>query len=515
MMKPVARLASALALCASLVPPVSAGGGGNTWAIPIQAELKSAAGVPINGNVHLAFSLYNSPSGGTAYWTEFRDVIVTAGLLNTSLGQVTPVPDPFLEPAYLGIQVGTDPEMTPRLLMTAAPYALRLPNVYTFAGMVGIGTASPATTLDIISHDQATMRLYSVNGSAPTILLNRTAASGFAPGSLGALNFGLNGNTWGSIGANFATGTNDGLLFGANYGQVARLMSPGLFELHSSVGDKLVLYRAADGISTVGMGVQGNLLQVHSDTNVSDIAFGYGSSDNLTETVRFSHLGRVGIGTTAPAFPLDIASPGQAVIRMQSAATGYGSVIELRNNSAPQTMIGAINFPHNTDGTIGQIAYLSGHQMVFTIKSLEAMRITDYGRVGINQAVPMYMLDVGGSINASSSVRAAGVLLTSDARYKQHVSTLDGALDKVLALRGVAFDWNRQAWPKKDFPEGRQVGFVAQEVEKVLPEVVSAGADGYKGVAYQNIVPVLVEAIKSQQKQIDEMKAQVERLTAK
>jgi hypothetical protein len=106
-------------------------------------------------------------------------------------------------------------------------------------------------------------------------------------------------------------------------------------------------------------------------------------------------------------------------------------------------------------------------------------------------------------IFAGMNVFAQGYFETSDARYKQNIHTLDSALDTVLNLRGVSFDWNRESWREKHFREGKQIGFIAQEVEKVLPELVHTDKDGYRSVAYQNVVPVLVEAVKTLKAQKD------------
>jgi hypothetical protein len=93
------------------------------------------------------------------------------------------------------------------------------------------------------------------------------------------------------------------------------------------------------------------------------------------------------------------------------------------------------------------------------------------------------------------TLQVNAITYTSDARYKTNISTLDNALNTILNLRGVGYDWNRSEW--KNFPEGKQIGFIAQEVEKILPELVSTDKDGYKSVAYANVVPVLVEAVKT------------------
>ena len=84
-----------------------------------------------------------------------------------------------------------------------------------------------------------------------------------------------------------------------------------------------------------------------------------------------------------------------------------------------------------------------------------------------------------------------------------------GALDKILALRGVQFEWKLEEYPDNGFREGNQNGLIAQEVEEVLPELVRTDHDGYKAVEYQKITAVLVEAIKEQQQEIEALKAAV------
>jgi hypothetical protein len=98
------------------------------------------------------------------------------------------------------------------------------------------------------------------------------------------------------------------------------------------------------------------------------------------------------------------------------------------------------------------------------------------------------------NVTATGTVQGAEVTATSDERLKSNIKTIDNALDKVMNMRGVSY--TKQA--------EKGVGVIAQEIEKVLPEVVTDGE--YKSVAYGNIVGVLIEAIKEQQKQIDELK---------
>lgn len=71
-------------------------------------------------------------------------------------------------------------------------------------------------------------------------------------------------------------------------------------------------------------------------------------------------------------------------------------------------------------------------------------------------------------------------VLTSDQRFKKNITPISSALDKVEKLQGVTFDWRIGEFMNRNFPEGKQVGFIAQEVEKILPEVVTTDNDGYK-----------------------------------
>ena len=109
-------------------------------------------------------------------------------------------------------------------------------------------------------------------------------------------------------------------------------------------------------------------------------------------------------------------------------------------------------------------------------------------------------VNASNNITATNTVTAANVNTTSDIRLKTKVKTLENSLEKVLQLRGVSYTMNNET----------KIGVIAQEVQGVVPEVVTEGSDGYLSVAYGNLVGELIEAIKTQQSQIEELK---ERLT--
>ena len=99
---------------------------------------------------------------------------------------------------------------------------------------------------------------------------------------------------------------------------------------------------------------------------------------------------------------------------------------------------------------------------------------------------------------------------TSDLRLKKDVQTISNALERVISLRGVNFKWKDEL----QFEEGLQMGFIAQEAEEIIPEVVRKNNDSYS-IQYAPITAILVEAVKEQQNQIDDLKLENEMLKEK
>ena len=93
---------------------------------------------------------------------------------------------------------------------------------------------------------------------------------------------------------------------------------------------------------------------------------------------------------------------------------------------------------------------------------------------------------------------------TSDKRLKENVKNIQSPLEKISKINGVTFDWIQKEGVHGN--EGHDIGVIAQEIEEVLPEVVTTRDSGYKAVKYEKIVPLLIEAIKEQQEQINELK---------
>ena len=92
--------------------------------------------------------------------------------------------------------------------------------------------------------------------------------------------------------------------------------------------------------------------------------------------------------------------------------------------------------------------------------------------------------------------RAIAISSPSDERLKKNIKPLESSLYKISNLQGVTYEWNRENYPDAGMTEGKQIGLVAQDVEKEFPELVSEDKDGYKGLSYSKLTAVLVEAVK-------------------
>jgi hypothetical protein len=201
-----------------------------------------------------------------------------------------------------------------------------------------------------------------------------------------------------------------------------------------------------------------------ADNNQTDMVFKLGSSEAATEKMRLTHEGDLTVSTS---FTIGSATITEAELEILDGATV--TTAELNILDGVTSTAAELNL---VDGITAGTVSASKAVIVDSNKDASGFR----------------------NITATGTVQGAEVTATSDERLKSDIQTIDNALDKVMNIRGVSY--TKQA--------ERGIGVIAQEIEKVLPEVVTDGE--YKSVAYGNIVGVLIEAIKEQQKQIDELK---------
>ena len=153
-----------------------------------------------------------------------------------------------------------------------------------------------------------------------------------------------------------------------------------------------------------------------------------------------------------------------------------------------------------------------------------------HGRVAINNwqtGNPDDRLYVAGNTNVAGTFQVTGDVrvngngnvtgnwcAASDARLKKNVKNLSGVLQKIKNIYPVAFEWRVDEFPAKKLDEGRQIGIIAQDVEKDFPELVRTDSEGYKALDYNKFTAVLLEAVKEQQKQIEKLEKEIAALKA-
>ena len=197
---------------------------------------------------------------------------------------------------------------------------------------------------------------------------------------------------------------------------------------------------------------------------------------STAERMRITSTGNVGIGTTNPASLLQ-------VYATTSSAGGNTAMFQAPNIGSSASWI------HY--GTTGDIYWRSA-------ATTGKVTLQDSGgNVGIGTGSPSYMLHVNGSVAGVGAYNAL-----SDIRYKKDVQSLAHSLAKILAIRGVTYKWIDE----DKYGGQTQIGVIAQEIEKIVPEVVTTGSDGVKRVKYADLIPLVIEAMQEQNAELELLK---------
>lgn len=262
----------------------------------------------------------------------------------------------------------------------------------------------------------------------------------------------------------------------------------------------------------------GSMVFTHGDYTApapaSSILFRYANNGGISNDFAIVSSGNVGIGTITPPSRL-------AIVSFAADGAGVPSTgINLLNNSnglGPWGQGGI--WADGSAGYNGDLIFGTDGDGINNVNITEKMRIKTDGRVIIGTcATPPTIgtarLYVAGAIRASTLITTTA-LACSDLRFKKEIKPLHNSLEKVLRMQGVNYYWKKDEFPDWEFGNKKQIGFIAQDVEKIFPELVNTDEDslGYKSVDYSKLTPVLVEALKELNVKMETQQQVIQSLT--
>ena len=448
-------------------------------------------GSPVTSATNIVFRLYQTSGGGSAVWTETHSSVTpdSNGMYTVILGSTVAIPDDY-DALWIELEVAGS-TLTPRKKLTSSPFVLRageLQDLY-ISGNVGIGTTSPSNLLTIAPASAGyVMSIEDENGALSHRFYAADASSEYQMCD--------NGGTYKIIlrssGASYLNGGNVGI---GTTGPDAKLHVEGTTNLNGTVyvgnGTNQSMY--FDGgysayIRGGGVG-HGSALEIWT---------GIGAT---TPTISAKN-GKVGIGTTSPVAQLHAKTEGDLVAIFED---GDNPFILLKDANA------GANLKYAGLRLNGNLLSLGKTNDVISAFTDYLTVNTSNGYVGIGTTSPGAPLDVaspgikaffdggftGASLCRESDVASARIGICSSSKvYKEHIATHNYGLDIIERLNPVTFNW------KKDGTDG--IGFIAEEVEEVLPLLVNYTDGVINGVRYGEITSVLANAVKELKAEVDE-----------
>jgi hypothetical protein len=456
---------------------------------------------------------------------------------STTLGNIHSVPNAEGSITYINDGFATNHMRFGLGFMDTAIYIRATGPGLTRKGRIGIATSTPASTLSIASSNSS-------NSVDANLSVGKTYALIAAPNN-GAI-------VEGTVGIGISLPTTRVHI--GELGALAQLRLQSDGHDNAYAGGQIFLSNSTNlGNINTPPNAEGSITYINDGFATNHMRLGLGFMDTAlyirATGPGLTRIGRIGIATSTPASTLSIASSntGNAVDANLSVGTTYalisapnnGAIIEGRvgiGTSAPAQLLhvnnGFVRFEGSTSGRYFEFQPGTVQRLVTTndlfvepaggwvlrsgagnnlgqIRDAASNTFVNFDGatqrvgIGIGTSTPSEKLEicgnlkVVGTINASSTITAStGVTCSSDKRFKTDIRPLTHSLSKVLDIQGVNYKWKVNEFPEKQFSETNQIGFIAQEIELIYPELVFTDKDGYKSVDYSRLSPILVEAIK-------------------
>ena len=377
----------------------------------------------------------------------------------------------------------------------------------TGAGTLTITNTAPDQTVSITGAG-----INAVSGTYPNFTITGTEVDGSVTNEIQDISTsGAAGNISISSGSTLNLNVNDADASATNEGSLT---------VGAGTASTSVISSNTSGSTDVTLTAGSNITLSETGNNITIAATGGGASyNNISETADTVYISdylnvdtatlyvdatnnRVGIGTTSPSVPLSIGADGDTLF-----SNSVGRFARFSNASNT----GGFNMGYSITEQLG-VFTSQGANSGFSYWTNngswgERMRIHTNGNVGIGTTSPSYDLHVVDDIFASDSIIGTSFVGTSDSRLKQDIELINNGIENILKLNPVSYRYIIDS-----SNVNKRFGFIAQEVEAFLPNLVSERFDGMKLLNYLDIIPINTKAIQEQQAIIQSQATEIESL---
>lgn len=492
--------------------------------MPFHGTLADKKGKALSGTYPMRFRVYDVATGGSALWDTSYTVSVTNGsfsvLLGSGAGNELTI-DFAHDEYYLGVTVGVDSEMTPRERLGASPYAF---NADMLDGYHASDFVRANTAISIDTESASSLLTITQRGLGDILtLLDESEASVFSVDRIGRVSAAYIDIADGLMvqpGSELQLGGENGTSFLQDDTRNVQLVSrdPDGVVNFTTAGSLWLTANGADTgspylrlneggsielMNQMASGDESHYLELNFYDGVKFTGLGTNTFENSSVEVLNNNALRFGShadngsgneygGISLSVYPEDVdLGPGVLFLEPWGSATENGSV----DIATP----GSLSL--NTDS-------MSGPGMSFNASSGDVVLSTPDAALNTFTVNAVLQLPgLAGSVALETDENGNVIAAPSDERLKENVRTIDNALDTVLNLRGVRYEWKE----KERFGTQTEVGFIAQELQTELPEVVR-DANEYYSVKTGNVVAVVIEAIKELYVRVEEYFVRTERL---
>jgi hypothetical protein len=250
----------------------------------------------------------------------------------------------------------------------------------------------------------------------------------------------------------------------------------------------------------------GTNVQAYNSTLAAVAGGTYSGDDSITT------IGTVTAGSVTAILPIGVVSGSAQIdgsllgsnktITIGSTSTtlgGTSTTIAGLTSVTSTTFVGALTGNASTATTAGTVT-TAAQSAITSVGTLTGLTVSGATATGA--------LTVTGAITATGDITA---FAASDIRFKENITAIESPIEKIKMISGNTYDWKAENKDIHGF-EGNDVGVIAQEIEVVLPQLVVTRDNGYKAVKYDKLVALLIEGMKEQQKQIEDLSNKINKL---